>query len=102
MYGTCILSKVPNKRGITSAIWSILDWSVVANKYTSALTDPLLKTIEKEHWPELMHFHKVLAQTFHPAEKGNYNPIRDRSGELFATKADLLNTLNNSKTLIKS
>ena len=92
--------KYQNKRGdYLSAIWSILDWSVVANKYNLALTDPLLKTIEKEHWPELMHFHKVLAQTFHPAEKGNYNPIRYRSGELFA-KAILLNTSEIPKPLL--
>lgn len=84
--------KYQNKRGdYLSAIWSILDWAVVANKYNAAIKDPLLKTIEKEHWPELMHFHKVLAQTYHPAEKNNFNPLRARSGELFA-KAILLKT----------
>ncbi len=84
--------KYQNKRGdYLSAIWSILDWSVVADKYNAAVKDPLLQTIEKEHWPELMHFHKVLAQTFHPAEKNDFEPLRKRSSELFA-KAILLKT----------
>jgi hypothetical protein len=33
-------------------------------------------------WPELKAFHAVMAQTFHPSEEGNLNPIRERSGEL--------------------
>ena len=82
--------KYQNKRGdYLGAIWSILDWSVVAEKYNAAIKDPLLLTIEKEHWPSLMQFHKVLAQTFHPAEKNDFKPLRTRSSELFA-KAILL------------
>ena len=82
--------KYQNKRGdYLGAIWSILDWSVVAKKYNLAIKDPLLLTIEKEHWPSLMEFHKVLAQTFHPAEKNDFKPLRTRSSELFA-KAILL------------
>ena len=34
-------------------------------------------------------FHKVMAQTFHPAEEKNFAPLRSRSGELYA-KAILL------------
>ena len=84
--------KYQNKRGdYLSAIWSILDWSVVADKYNAAIKDPLLQTIEKEHWPELMHFHKVLAQTFHPVEKNDFEPLRARSSELYA-KSILLKT----------
>jgi len=33
-------------------------------------------------WKEKDEFHKVMAQTFHPMEDGNYNPIRERCGEL--------------------
>lgn len=40
-------------------------------------------------WKELTDFHKVMAQTFHPMEDGNYQPIRERSGEMFE-KARLL------------
>lgn len=42
-----------------------------------------------EGWTELKEFHKVMAQTFHPMEEGNYKPIRERSGEMFE-KARLL------------
>ena len=32
----------------------------------------------------LKDFHKVMAQTFHPCEDGNFMPLRTRSGELLA------------------
>ena len=34
-------------------------------------------------WKEKDDFHTVMAQTFHPMEDGNYNPIRERSQELY-------------------
>jgi len=33
-------------------------------------------------WPEKNEFHKVMAQTYHPSEEGNYEPIRSRIGEM--------------------
>lgn len=42
------------------------------------------------NWPALNDFHTVISSTFHPAEKGNYKPIRERSAEM-ATKAEALN-----------
>jgi hypothetical protein len=33
-------------------------------------------------WPALDEYHKVMAQTFHPSEDGNLEPIKKRSGEL--------------------
>jgi len=33
-------------------------------------------------WPALDEYHKVMAQTFHPSEEGNLEPIKKRSGEL--------------------
>lgn len=35
-------------------------------------------------WKEQDEFHEVMAQTFHPMEKGNLEPIRKRAGELAA------------------
>ena len=34
-------------------------------------------------WKEKDDFHKVMASTFHPMEDGNYNPIREKSEELY-------------------
>ncbi|CAN5487766.1 hypothetical protein BH11BAC1_BH11BAC1_13590 [soil metagenome] len=34
-------------------------------------------------WAEKNEFHKVMAQTFHPSEEGNYEPIRSRIGEMY-------------------
>ncbi|MFH1119021.1 MAG: hypothetical protein V1775_04305 [Bacteroidota bacterium] len=36
----------------------------------------------KAEWKEMVEFHTVMSQTFHPAEEGNYQPIRERSGEM--------------------
>lgn len=41
-----------------------------------------LKAQNKVEWKELSDFHKVMSQTFHPLEEGNYQPIRERSGEM--------------------
>lgn len=40
-------------------------------------------------WPALGEFHNVMSATFHPAEKGDFDPVKQRSGEL-ADKASLL------------
>jgi len=40
-------------------------------------------------WPALGEFHEIMAATFHPAEDGNLEPARQRTGELL-DKADLL------------
>ena len=82
--------KYQNKRGdYLGAIWNLINWGVVSDKYTAALNDPLLKELEKDNWLALKDFHKVMAQTFHPSEENNFEPLRTRSGELYA-KAILL------------
>ncbi|MBM3186447.1 MAG: superoxide dismutase [Bacteroidetes bacterium] len=82
--------KYQNKRGdYLGAIWNLIDWGVVSQKYMSAINDPLLAQIEKDTWPELKEFHRVMSQVFHPSEKGNLDPLKNRSGELLA-KAILL------------
>jgi hypothetical protein len=40
-------------------------------------------------WPALGEFHTVMSATFHPAEKGDLDPIKQRSGEL-SDKANVL------------
>ena len=82
--------KYQNKRGdYLGAIWNLIDWSVVSENYNVALSDPILLKLEKDSWPELKDFHRVMSQTFHPSENGNLEPLRKRSGELLA-KAILL------------
>lgn len=82
--------KYQNKRGdYLGAIWNVLDWNAVGEKYEQALNSPLLKVIEKDAWQALKDFHVVMAQTFHPVEEGKFGPIRERSGEMLA-KAQLL------------
>lgn len=82
--------KYQNKRAdYLAGIWNLMDWGIVSEKYSAALKDSLLITIEKDNWPALKDFHKVMGQTFHPSETGNLQPLKTRSGELLA-KALLL------------
>ena len=82
--------KYQNRRvDYLSGIWNLINWGAVSAKYAAALNDPLLKEIEKDNWLAIKDFHKVMAQTFHPAEEKNFAPLRTRSGELYA-KAILL------------
>jgi hypothetical protein len=37
-----------------------------------------------ENWPEMMEFHTILSQTYHPAVEGDLKPIKTRSHELLA------------------
>lgn len=38
----------------------------------------------KTDWKEKDQFHTVMSQTFHPAEEGNFKPIRARIDEMLA------------------
>lgn len=42
-----------------------------------------------EKWPAIKNFHGVMSQTFHPAEEGDFAPIKARSEEMM-TKASLV------------
>lgn len=93
--------KYQNKRGdYLGAIWNLVDWGLVSQKYAAALNDPLLVEIEKDNWMELKEFHKVMAQTFHPAETDNLEPLKKRSAELMA-KSSLLVASVSPKSLDK-
>ncbi|HRG22236.1 MAG TPA: superoxide dismutase [Saprospiraceae bacterium] len=75
--------KYQNKRAdYLSAIWNVINWNQVNENYINALANDFLVVIEKDSWTELKEFHKVMAATFHPAEEGDFKPIRQRSGEM--------------------
>lgn len=42
-----------------------------------------------EKWAELEAFHKVMSATFHPAEEGNFEPIKTRISEMVEAAAKL-------------
>ena len=39
---------------------------------------------EKNVWPEMTKFHSLMAASFHPAEDGNFAPVRAKADSLFA------------------
>jgi superoxide dismutase len=82
--------KHQNKRNdYIYAIWSMLDWGVISDKYEAALNDASLQKIKQDNWPALKEFHKVISTTFHAAEKSDFKPIFERNQELMV-KAYLL------------
>ncbi len=36
-------------------------------------------------WPEMKTFHSFMAATFHPAEEGNLQPLREKADSLYIT-----------------
>ncbi len=42
-----------------------------------------------EKWAELEAFHKVMSATYHPAEEGNFEPIKTRIGEMVEVAAKM-------------
>jgi superoxide dismutase len=96
--------KHQNKRNdYIYAMWSMMDWDVISEKYKVALTDPVLQKIKQDNWPELKEFHKVLSATFHAAEKADFKPIIERNQELMVKAYLLKNSeilvLNSTETL---
>jgi superoxide dismutase len=86
--------KYQNKRAdYLAGIWNLVDWGIVSDKYKSALSDSLLINIEKDSWPALKDFHKVMSQTFHPSETGDFKPLRTRSNEFLAKALLLKNSI---------
>ena len=47
-----------------------------------ALFTTLTFAQNKTEWKEMKDFHTVMSQTFHPAEEGNFKPLKERSEEL--------------------
>ncbi|MEO6488934.1 MAG: hypothetical protein ABIO04_03250 [Ferruginibacter sp.] len=46
------------------------------------------QTSKAATWPEMKRFHAVMAGTFHPAEEGNFMPLRSKADSLLvAAKA---------------
>ncbi len=38
---------------------------------------------KKPTWPEMKSFHTIMAGTFHPAEEGNFAPLKEKAEDLF-------------------
>lgn len=71
------------KKLIAAAAFAVLTLNVATAQTTEAAKPAQATTTAKTEWKEKDEFHKVIAQTFHPMEEGNFEPIRKRSGELY-------------------
>jgi superoxide dismutase len=82
--------KYQNKRGDYLAnIWNVINWEAVSKKYDEALKSSVLKYLEIDTWKALNDFHKILSETYHPAEQGDLEPIKKRSSELMLNAVNL-------------
>jgi hypothetical protein len=59
--------------------FAIITFMISAFAFSAMSQTPVTSQAQ---WPEKNEFHKVMAQTFHPSEEGNYEPIRSRIGEM--------------------
>lgn len=84
--------KYQNKRGdYLTSVMGVINWAEVDKLYQEALGSTLLREIERDTWKALHEFHMVMAETFHPSEHGDLQPIRNRSGEMIEKAQALLN-----------
>lgn len=54
----------------------------------------LIATAQKAEWKEMHAFHAIMSKTFHPAEEGKLQPVKDNAQELLKAAKDW----NTSKT----
>ncbi len=43
---------------------------------------PTVYSQQEASWKEMEDFHTVMSTTFHPADEGNFKPLKERAGEL--------------------
>ena len=55
---------------------------IILGVITIIIVSTLFYFHNKVDWKQKDEFHKVMSQTFHPAEDGNLDPTKKRSGEL--------------------
>lgn len=59
-------------------------------KKQTKTTQTTSKQEQSVGWSQLEAFHKVLSKTFHPAEKGDFKPVRERMPELKKAMSNLI------------
>ncbi len=80
--------KYQNKRNdYLNNIWKIINWEEVSARYADAMA--AIKPNKYDKWTQIQDFHKVMGQTFHPMEEGNFAPIKKRSSELYTAAQQL-------------
>lgn len=62
---------------------------------------------QNKTWKEQSDFHEVMSKTFHPAEEGNFKPIKMRSAELVAAakywkQSEIPTTVSDKKEVKKN
>ncbi|MBK9689308.1 MAG: hypothetical protein IPO65_16720 [Saprospiraceae bacterium] len=71
-----------NEQTTFSAIANVINWNQVNENYINATANDYMVVIEKTQ-TELKEFSQSDdCRTFHPAEEGDFKPIRQRSGEM--------------------
>jgi hypothetical protein len=60
----------------------VLQFAVILMAFVPAIA---FGQSQKLVWPELKAFHELMSASFHPAEEGNFAPLKANADNLFAT-----------------
>jgi len=81
-----------NKEDYFNAIWSLIDWEIISNKFIQAIESQLFENLKVDNWPELKVYKDIMSHTFHAGEDGDLNAIRSLSKDLMLNSIYLRNS----------
>lgn len=70
------------------AFISMMSVSFAQAKKVSNPKAPATKVATAPEWPAMKTFHSIMAATFHPAEEGNFTPIREKASDLYSASKE--------------
>ena len=62
----------------------LLAFSPVVSFGQTQAAAPVRAEAPKDAWPAMTNFHTLMSSSFHPAEEGNFAPLRANADQLFA------------------
>ena len=93
-----------NKEDYFNAIWQLIDWEIVSEKFITAIGSDVFESIKMDNWPELKVYKDVMSHSYHAAESGDLNALRSLSKEfmlysIYLRNSKIPNEFNDEKTI---
>ena len=93
-----------NKEDYFNAIWKLIDWEIVSEKFIKAIGSDVFESIKTDNWPELKVYKDIMSHTYHAAENGDLNALRSLSKEfmlysIYLRNSKIPNEFKDDKTI---